>query len=321
MAYTPRFVSQFDGSRLASVNCSMAAGAMLLDKQTRGKVQVTAADLRGRQSDQSGGTDLAAVAAAFKTYKASLSRVTLPTVLALRNALLAGRGAILQGPYRAMPAAYRLQANANIDHAIYIDRVRQTTGPAAGWWYWVMDPIGKGGYSGAWVPESAIRSFGWATFLGWVGSAALSSADTAGDPGPQLGAWGDPFTGANPVVTFPVGHILTTVDVDTIVAKLTQAGWFALWGPVNVGTAQTLVHGILSKHVGQPWNKALQDQLQAEFNQAAGLAGTTIGDPMAGIAQAIGSLVPGLADAARNSLLLAATLILVLLGVYMLARS
>lgn len=316
--YTPRFVTQFDGSSHASVNCTPAAGAMLLDRQTGGRIQTSGADLRARQADQSGGMSLDGLAAAWKTYGQALARVTLPTVLALRGAVGSGQGAILQGYYGSLPAAYRRQASANIDHALYIDRVVQNGN--AGWWYWVMDPIGKAPYQGAWLPESAIRAFGWTTGgQGWVGSAALSSRATAGNDQPVAGA----------VVSPNVADFLklpaSTPFTDAIArqaakkyADINVGGGVGYSGAVN--NIYNLLHawvGVASTCGQVPFN------VDATGHNTSKVVVPSPSQQAAGSTER-GSLLPDLGDdlggALRDFAYLAAILGLLLLGLYMLVR-
>lgn len=97
----------------------------------------------------------------------------------------------------------------------------------------------------------------------------------------QLAAWGN-------VVSFPDGHILTADDVDTIMAKLRAAHFFD--DPVSGAVAESVTRDVLRKHIGEPWNKSLQDRLQVEFGEAAKEAGD------AGGLAAIGDVVGKLAD-------------------------
>lgn len=109
-------------------------------------------------------------------------------------------------------------------------------------------------------------------------------------PEEVLGAFGD-------LVSFPVGHTLTQADVDQIMATLESKGWFDVgFGTTGKTVGMNIVRAILEKHIGDVWSKALQDQLQQEFNAAAGLAGTAFnptaqGGPLEGIGSALQTLV------------------------------
>jgi murein DD-endopeptidase MepM/ murein hydrolase activator NlpD len=94
----------------------------------------------------------------------------------------------------------------------------------------------------------------------------------------SLGAWGD-------IVSFPIGHIVTAADVELMMQKLRDAGFFgdpSIPGAVSEG----IVRGILTTAIGQRWDKALQDRLQAQFFAAAGQAVPDLG----GIGDALGSI-------------------------------
>jgi hypothetical protein len=93
-----------------------------------------------------------------------------------------------------------------------------------------------------------------------------------------LGAWGDQ-------ITFPVGHILTADDVNTIMETLIKNGWFDKFGG---GPAAQITHDILVKHIGQEWNKALEDTLAAEIGQAATNANS---GPLQSAAAILGALL------------------------------
>lgn len=85
--------------------------------------------------------------------------------------------------------------------------------------------------------------------------------------GKLVGAWGN-------LIIFPDGHILTVQDVDKIMATLSAAknpdGSPAFFTHDPVGAqAAAVTRGILISHIGQPWNKPLEDTLQAEFYSAA----------------------------------------------------
>jgi hypothetical protein len=94
-----------------------------------------------------------------------------------------------------------------------------------------------------------------------------------------LGGWGDQ-------VQFPVDHILTVDDVQSIMTTLVGNGWFTNSdGSLNTQAVET-TRLILLRHVGEKWNKALQDALQKELLTAAEKAV----DPLTAIAQVLGTL-------------------------------
>ena len=72
MTYRAVPISQRDGSALASSNCRMASIACGLDYESAGIQTSTGAEMRARQSDQSGGTDSGDAAEAWASYGQSL---------------------------------------------------------------------------------------------------------------------------------------------------------------------------------------------------------------------------------------------------------
>lgn len=103
------------------------------------------------------------------------------------------------------------------------------------------------------------------------------------------------LTGWGNLVSFPVGHTITAADVDTIIAKLKAGGLLGTpSNPDPFGISEGIVRGILMQHVGQAWNKSLQDQLAAEFGAAAVNAGD-LGGAKTGL-DAIGGAIGTLSD-------------------------
>lgn len=228
--YTPRFVSQFDGSRLQRANCTMAAGAMLLDKQTNGRLRVSGGDLRAAQTDQDTaagdrpGTTLGAVGAAFRSYGQDLQRTSLPTVAALRSVSISGRGVVLQGSYARFSLAYRIQKSFTGGHSIYVDHAVTRSD---GVWYWRMDPLGRSPYVGDYVPEREIARFGWC--LGFWGSAAVAGPSTGGDgptPTPTGTTAGTPETEQRTVKLRPIALSLQVKGSDGNMHNATAADIF-----------------------------------------------------------------------------------------------
>jgi hypothetical protein len=72
MTYRATPVTQRDGSPLASSNCRLASAACGIDYHTQGATTSSGADMRARQSDQSGGTDSGDAAEAWASYGQSL---------------------------------------------------------------------------------------------------------------------------------------------------------------------------------------------------------------------------------------------------------
>lgn len=95
-----------------------------------------------------------------------------------------------------------------------------------------------------------------------------------------LGGWADQ-------VKFPVDHPLTTGDVQYIMTTLTANCWFSVnhdcANGINEQAAET-TRVILLRHVGEKWNKSLQEALQQELSKAAEDAAI---DPLSAVAQGI----------------------------------
>jgi Double zinc ribbon len=155
-------VSQFDGGPLQSVNCVMAAGAMLA-RLSYGIV-TTGSQLRALSGDPEGGTSFQDLQnALFRGWGIKLSLGALRPVQ-LRALLYAGAGAEVIVDYGAIPNDVRLQTTFDGNHAIYLDGFRE--GPGGEPQYYVMDPIGRtwSGYRGEWwsavIVERAAMAFG-----------------------------------------------------------------------------------------------------------------------------------------------------------------
>ena len=78
-------------------NCSMTSGAMALDFHTRGRQKRWGGDLRHRQSDLSGGTDLGDVAVAWKRLGYNLDIRSGQGWAGVVKAHREGRAIIIQG--------------------------------------------------------------------------------------------------------------------------------------------------------------------------------------------------------------------------------
>jgi hypothetical protein len=163
-------VSQFDGGPLQSVNCVMAAGAMLA--RLGYGIVTTGSQLRALQDDQGGATNYAdlkmAVARGWgvKLFTGDISAIQL------RALLWAGAGVEVGVVYGVLPVADRVQENFTGNHSIYLDAFRPagTDGPAA---YYVMDPIGHtwAGYKGSWLPADDIERAAKAHSAGMISAA------------------------------------------------------------------------------------------------------------------------------------------------------
>jgi hypothetical protein len=155
-------VSQFDGGRMQSANCTLAAGAMLA-KSSFG-IDTTGSELRDLQFDQVGGTDLVDLQTALhRGYGVTVVWNAIRTD-ELRALLSVGAGVVIQGDYSRIPIGWRLQRDFEGGHAIYLDAYFAGEGstPSA---YFVIDPLGSRGYEGAWWHASVVDEFA-AAFAG-----------------------------------------------------------------------------------------------------------------------------------------------------------
>jgi chaperonin cofactor prefoldin/DNA-directed RNA polymerase subunit M/transcription elongation factor TFIIS len=118
--------------------------------------------------DQTGGTNMADMRVAFAKEYPWLPQI--PSYAEQRNSwsecrdrLLKGWGGIYMGnPSQVSDQNSKLRrwtTNDNFGHAIWVDRARQTSAGATE--YFVMDPLGRGTYSGEWVPEQDLREYTW----------------------------------------------------------------------------------------------------------------------------------------------------------------
>jgi len=113
----------------------------------------------------------------------------------------------------------------------------------------------------------------------------------------MLGAWSD-------LVQIPVGHKLTTGDIADMEAKLNAAGWFGTGYVAD--TARSAFRDVMGRHVGDVWNKSLQDTLQKEFGESA----------VSAAANPLGSAVTGITDTVTTIAGLLAALAIVGIGLF-----
>lgn len=125
-----------------------------------------------------------------------------------------------------------------------------------------------GDISGVKVPSTGVSTAG-------TGAVDATQAVASG----VLGGWDNK-------VQFPVGHVLTAQDVDLIMATLAANGYFQ---NDPAGVSQSIVRTILMAHIGDPWNKSLQDTLQKQFLNAASDAVPKT--PLDGVASIAGVLI------------------------------
>jgi hypothetical protein len=164
--YTPRFVTQTD-ERPPWEDCLWASGAMLLDKWTHGRIHPDRQRLRAASRDFRGGStfaDLARAAARLYGWRPRWSpdggdpltwRELLDRLARGGGAVIAGDYGDLGNPFIRWSRSYAADPHA-AGHAMYVERY-----DAAHDRIWLMDPLGRGGYSGEWAPARRIYAFIW----------------------------------------------------------------------------------------------------------------------------------------------------------------
>ena len=116
----------------------------------------------------------------------------------------------------------------------------------------------------------------------YTGNAEAQAGKSALGSISDLGAWDN-------LIVFPKGHTLTAADVDYILATLSANGYF---NNDPGGAAQSVTRAILTRHIGQAWDKTLQDQLAKEFGTAATNA---VPQPLQGLSSVAGAMAQILA--------------------------
>lgn len=163
------FISQFDGSTFAGTNCGMASAAMLAWAVSGGKVRVSGGDMRRYSGDREGGTWVDDVDRALGATGIKATQYTGMAYASFRKKIAAGQPALLTGT-SAMLGPYNHGYNGA--HSIYVDSIKVTDD---GVFYFVMDPLGRAGYRGEWIPEKFIQAFSWqGTTQGTQGSAVFA---------------------------------------------------------------------------------------------------------------------------------------------------
>lgn len=158
------YASQFDGSAFGSSNCGMASAAMMAWAVSGGKIRVSGGDLRyySGDRDQRGderGTTYDDITLAFQHIGLGLEQKHGMGFNAWKRRLMQGEGSLISGHYMDAPANLRLTNGFDFTHTMYVDRAKRMQDGKV--WFFVMDPLGRGGYSGQWWPEEAIKQYGW----------------------------------------------------------------------------------------------------------------------------------------------------------------
>ncbi|MBI2763232.1 MAG: hypothetical protein HYX54_05715 [Chloroflexi bacterium] len=206
--YQPTFVTE----RAPGIweDCIWASASMLLDKWTNGATTVSRKQLRTLSGDAAAGSNLGDVKRAFArlgiVLKSSPGGGESVTWAELLDRLGRGGGAILLGDYSKLPRRYgrwdpAFWKNDGLldDHALYLDRYDRRTGRIL-----VMDPLAPAGWTGEWIPVSALRKYAWRAPGGALWTAMTPAALPATFDGVDLG---DPTASADAssmIVSWPI---------------------------------------------------------------------------------------------------------------------
>lgn len=295
-------------------DCAVCAGAMALDAYSGGAIRLSPTEFRSRQHDQDGndagrpwrvphvsagiGLDDIAVAWASSGRKFRHGLTTWGTVAAH---LRAGQGVVVPGQYIAL-GSWRASSFAR-GHMLYLQRFVGAGMIAAD------DPLASSSRA---YPESVLQRYfvTGGLMAGWGEPGAASPGDW--QPPPNLGAFSD-------LVSFPIGHPLTSGDVDHIMDVLDNAHYWTAPGSNAVSEAQasSVTRSVLKRYIGRAWSKALEDEIQVAL-QGAATEANALPSVLAGIPAALGDALLGVG---RNLLLLTAALALVVVGLYLIATS
>jgi hypothetical protein len=182
------FTTQFDGSLFATGNCNMAAGAMLFEVQTG--LNVTGAQMRAWSGATTQGTSLEDLARAFASQGQPLTIRRYLSWSDFQRQVASGRSAVVQGWYGYVPKRFVLQAGFTSGHSVFVLAYSAHVFRGRGGFY-VMDPLGRAGYSGEWWPSDVLRAYGWSgkpghagdgTNLSYLGFVALQAHRSAKRP-------------------------------------------------------------------------------------------------------------------------------------------
>jgi len=160
------FTTQFDGSRYANGNCNMAAGAMLIEVQT-GRL-VTGAEMRRWSGARTAGTTLVDLRRAFRSQGQWVQISEDMGWDAFVSQVRSGRSAVVQGWYGNLRDNV-LQAGFTTAHSVFVLGYSSHAKHGHGGFY-VMDPLGSGGYDGAWWSKQELHCFGWSGHPHTVGT-------------------------------------------------------------------------------------------------------------------------------------------------------
>lgn len=154
---TAGFQSQFDGSAFATQNCMFAAGAMMLD--ALGGADLSGADLRRYAGDPDGAGFQSDVQGAYESIGFAVDRFNgMGFRQFMRRLDKSQGGAVVIGLLADLPQQYRLASGGGA-HAVYVTKRQRVVDGQR--FTWVMDPLGRSGYDGAWWPDEVMQQFAW----------------------------------------------------------------------------------------------------------------------------------------------------------------
>lgn len=155
-----------------------------------------------------------------------------------------------------------------------------------------LSPWAGGHYGGASKPGNISKKLSAITGKPIESVAQAADSVSTGSSGGTSGGGSYGSLGAfNNLVSFPIDHVLTTADVQTIMDATTKAGWWD--NPAGGQTAKEIMQGILLQEVGKKWNQDLLIEIQNKVNMAAGLSAQIGPNAIA----AVGQVVPDVAGA------------------------
>jgi len=165
-AYRPTFVKQLDGSQYQGLNCTCAAGAMALDRDTLGRKKSTGAAIRKLTGDTTGGTRQVQVANAIENAYGVHLDVETPILTTTALARLdRGEGMMLAGQSGATKGT-KWQASETFtgNHQWYDNERRRNSQVSGGWEHLIFDPLADGRRAGIakspmWIPQAVVLDF------------------------------------------------------------------------------------------------------------------------------------------------------------------
>ena len=191
-AYRPAFVKQLDGSKYQGLNCTCAAGAMALDRDTLGRKTSTGAIIRNWTGDTVGGTRQSQVADAIeRAYGVELDVETPILTATALSRLDSGQGMMLAGQSAATHGTkWSASETFTGNHQWFDNERRKNSQVAGGYEHLIFDPLADGRRAGIakspfWVPENVVLDFarrldvdGRGTRLGYGKFYAVFTHDT-----------------------------------------------------------------------------------------------------------------------------------------------